>query len=387
MRILHLEFDHVKLFKDGIFTFDFFAENRVPKEDESVTLLDRPIYHNNVIAIAGVNASGKTTVLKLLGAALDILKGFAPSADLCSLFEKQTTAHILFWSRGKTYLLNAHLVEDQQAVARDGRSALRFASEILYRIDGTLQKKHLLDITTIQGMPNCHLVENRQTLEEEKHLLLGDDGSIVRILHDAPGSLFIDAFDHPGSIGQVTGSMDEILRTFDPSIEHIEIHNTDSFNLRFAHSDEELRLSAAGIEKVLSSGTLKGHALIRRVFMALSYGSYCLVDEIEVHLNKQLVAVIIELFSSHETNPHGAVLVFTTHYPELLDCVHRKDNVYFVVRDNKHWMHLVKYSDRIARIENKKSEVFLSNFIDGTAPNYSDVRALREEAKRLVLLS
>lgn len=47
---------------------------------------------------------------------------------------------------------------------------------------------------------------------------------------------------------------------------------------------------------------------------------------------KRLVKVMMGIFVSKETNPHGATLIFTTHYPEILDSVHRKDNTYFFVR-------------------------------------------------------
>ena len=110
-----------------------------------------------------------------------------------------------------------------------------------------------------------------------------------------------------------------------------------------------------------------------------------IVDEIENHLNKQLVNVLIDLFQTSDTNPYGATLVFTTHYPEILDRIHRKDNVYFLSRDSQsHRVRAVKYSTKVKRIENKKSEVFLSNYVGGTAPRYSDVQALRDLVRKAV---
>lgn len=103
-----------------------------------------------------------------------------------------------------------------------------------------------------------------------------------------------------------------------------------------------------------------------------------LVDEIENHLNKQLVGMIIDLFESNETNAYGATLVFSTHYLEVLDYLKRKDNVYFLVRDEECLRSAIRYSDRVSRIENKKSEVFLSNYIAGTAPRYSEVQELKQ---------
>ena len=109
----------------------------------------------------------------------------------------------------------------------------------------------------------------------------------------------------------------------------------------------------------------------------LRSGGYLLVFEVENHLNRQLVNVVLDLFAAHGANPNGATLVFTTHYPQLLDHVHRKDNVFFLAQRNS-GARVVKYADRVKRIENKKSEVFASNFVKGTAPRYADVRALKE---------
>ena len=128
---------------------------------------------------------------------------------------------------------------------------------------------------------------------------------------------------------------------------------------------------------MLSSGTVRGLALVQRAVRALDAGGYLVVDEIENHLNRQLVHVVLDLFASKDTNPRGATLVFTTHYPQLLDHVHRKDNVFFLARSEDGTAEVVKYSTKVKRIENKKSEVFASNFIKGTAPRYTDVRALK----------
>lgn len=124
--------------------------------------------------------------------------------------------------------------------------------------------------------------------------------------------------------------------------------------------------------------------VVQRAVLMLKVGGYLLLDEIENHLNRQLVNVILDLFCSPETNPKGATLVFTTHYPEVLDHIHRKDNVYFLAKGKDSRSRAVKYSTRVKRIENKKSEVFASNFIGGTAPSYSNVAALLQYARLAV---
>ena len=83
------------------------------------------------------------------------------------------------------------------------------------------------------------------------------------------------------------------------------------------------------------------------------------------------------MFASPVTNPRGATLLFSTHYSELLDALQRKDNVYVLVRDDAFKTEVVKYSDRIERIENKKSDVIINNVIKGSMPKYPDVQAMR----------
>ena len=127
----------------------------------------------------------------------------------------------------------------------------------------------------------------------------------------------------------------------------------------------------------LSNGTILGAELVNRAISALKSGGYLIVDEMETGLNRSLVGTVIGLFASPVTNPHGAVLLFSTHYPELLDGLKRKDNVYLLVRNESFDTEVVKYSDRIGRIENKKSDVVINNVIKGSMPRYPDVQAMR----------
>ena len=74
------------------------------------------------------------------------------------------------------------------------------------------------------------------------------------------------------------------------------------------------------------------------------------------------------------TNPHGAQLVFSTQYLELLDFLHRKDGIYLLRRTQNYKTEVVKYSDCEIHIENKKSEAFINNIITGALPRYPNVQ-------------
>jgi len=58
--------------------------------------------------------------------------------------------------------------------------------------------------------------------------------------------------------------------------------------------------------------------------------------------------------------------------------------VYLLIRNKNFTTDVVKYSDRIPRIENKKSEVVLANAIRGVMPGYPEVEGMRVYAREYV---
>ncbi len=132
-------------------------------------------------------------------------------------------------------------------------------------------------------------------------------------------------------------------------------------------------------------GALAGIGFAERALIQLRAGGYLLIDEIGAGLSQSLVMTIIQLFQSPVTNPHGAQLIFTTSYVELLDFLPRKDSVYLLVRNKGFNTEVVKYSDRISHIEkSKKSEVVLANVIAGSLPSYPEVQGMRAYAREFI---
>lgn len=87
------------------------------------------------------------------------------------------------------------------------------------------------------------------------------------------------------------------------------------------------------LEKYLSSGTIKGINLFINAMMVLDKGGYLIIDELENHFNKELAATLVRFFMNHKVNKKGAVILLSTHYPELLDEFERNDNIY-ITRNN-----------------------------------------------------
>lgn len=378
MKLLKVRFDHLRMFEGGVLDIDLYASDRVPASDESAHALARSVYSNNVIALAGINATGKTTLLNLLELAcravsgLPLVGGGLPSA-MSTLFDDAPSLRCLAWHGGAFYL-----VESQLALDRDDRPMV-FVEETVSTIPGGALRKS--DLASWAGLESAATVlARRSDIDGAFAALASPDVSIASAVLSRRGSERARATvvrDGGFRLEDAFDSLDDVLRVFDPSIEHLEVGDSGrAFVLTFKGS-KPVPLSEQGLTEVLSSGTVRGLGLVQRSLSALRGGGLLLVDEIENHLNRQLVNVVLDLFASRETNPNGATLVFTTHYPQLLDHVHRKDNVFFLVRGAGDTS-VVKYSDRVKRIENKKSEVFASNYVKGTAPRYSDVKALKD---------
>lgn len=394
MRLLKLSVHGDALFSGSRLDLDFFASDRVvstrgvPLEVTRVGAYPS-IYTLNLMGIGGVNASGKTTTLKLIMFAINLLQGSfiarGVGSEIAALPAKlgQTfSIEAIFWSEGALYYIKSDL---QQVKLADGSGiGVVITDEELRRYTGrSLAKTMLADFGTFASM--CELFRTRngdQAISPEIRQALGDGVSIVRTIASASASYATSRM----RVGALNGETlpAPVLRVFDPSIEYMVWDDqSDVYRLKFA-GEAERAVSKSAAATMLSAGTLAGVELVRNAIDALRDGGYLIVDEIENNLNKTLVASILNLFASPNTNPNGALLVFTTHYPELLDVLSRKDDLYLLVRGEDGKTRAVKYSDQVKRIENKKSEVVLSNLVRGTNPSYPLVREMREYVKDVV---
>lgn len=394
MNLLKVSFDNVKMFKDGKVNIDFFASDRVLSDDESVHEIKKGLYANNAIAFAGINGSGKTIVLTLLRFALDILEGESIGRAIDnrksfeSLFNLPTRMNIFFRGNESFYVLSSLIkMPDSDSAYLPTESRLVFADEELYTVPKSLVTKAFVKHDFDEIISRANLLGTRASLDGSAANLISDYESFVKILGrtERPGLALFDS-DYPFlNMGKTSEDLSTLLRAFDPAIEAVEAFDEGRvYKLDFADSDDSLITNREGIEEVLSSGTLKGLVVAQFALAVLRMGGYLLLDEIENHLNHQLVRLVLDLFLNSETNPHGATIVFTTHYAEVLDHLHRKDCIYFLPRVEKGKTEIVKYSSRVKRIEIKKSEVFASNYVKGTAPSFREMNALKEYVKRNV---
>lgn len=396
MKLLKAEVWGDSLYKDSLFSVDLYAADRIVagKGDSApygVTKVgsEGNIYTQNVVGFSGVNASGKTTSINLLEFLADF---FAVSnvmrSDRFSVDEppaklaRRFGLRVIFWHEDAFYALDAELERNDEGI----RNWYRIEDEFLYEFVGKRPSKKIL-ASFDEFLQNARLMMHRGAMEgepgsltKEQKTFLREDTSIVFAL---TGNRRVMAWRTGGGLSRRTYDT-PVVNAFDNSIEYLRWdESSEVYRLKF-HDDEERSVSRGAAEGQLSTGTLLGSDLVLNSIGVLRDGGLMIVDELESGLNKSLVKTVIELFLSASTNPNGAQLIFTTHYPEILDFLPRKDDVYLLVRDAMHATSIIKYSDRVSRIENKKSEVVLSNYIKGTVPNYPDIRDLRSYVRQSV---
>ena len=376
MRILRIKVNGLPLYKNP-FDISFCAVQRVQNIHlNSVYKLFGNIYVNTVEAFAGINASGKTTALKVVSYS-SLLLGAAP---LNAKFIPQilgenikTVFDIDFYADNKIFHLKSEIIKEKD---QDGTFVVRIVSEKLWIKTATskINKSNLLDFTGLKP------VRVRNNSDE----YLPDDVSIMIAVNKQiqNKSMFVDLalftnFNLFLSDGESVPT--EIISLLDPTIEYITVENVNDkviTRLKFYGRKELVLFNPTELNVYLSSGTVKGVRVFSDAVRVLKNGGYLIVDEVENHFNRELVASLLRLFTNKRTNPKGAVIIFSTHYPELLDELERNDSV-FITRSD-HGLTVDNLNALLKRNDMKKSEVYQSNFLGGTAPKYTSLLALQK---------
>ncbi|KXT77944.1 hypothetical protein STRDD11_02504 [Streptococcus sp. DD11] len=134
MKILKIKIQGLTGFEDSKFEFDLFAGKNVnsyEKENNSVSYVINNLYKLNSIALLGINASGKTTSLKLVLAMLNIFiknKSLTEEgiSEIGNYFEKKIIC--------ENYIFNQdYIYKIESTISKDKSNALYFEDEFLYR--------------------------------------------------------------------------------------------------------------------------------------------------------------------------------------------------------------------------------------------------------------
>ena len=374
MKILCVEFDNISHFENGKFRVDFTATDKVFKSSE-LYKISRNVATHNIIAFVGLNATGKTTALRLLKIALNVAvyNTDLNLLDINDMIDDGAIMRVTFFNKDRYCQLESTIGRQMS----DTKRQFYYKEEVL-REKAVLSVRSRADLTNFTDTN----IKVRSKLSEEERQYLDDAQSIIKPEIQGNTSFVDDnlVFNYLNIMIHSGSTPSQILELFDESIESLSVDAKLKWRLKFKNDERQYEApDPLALNLMISTGTISGQGLIIRAIEALKHGGYLIVDEIESHLNKELVHFILTLFKEQRTNPHGACIIFATHYAEILDfdTLNRKDNIY-IMRKQNHFLSATKLSKEHLRNDMRKSAVFFSNFLNGTAPKYDSMKRLRD---------
>ena len=370
MKILRIKAQGLPLFKQNL-DIAFYAQQRVSEDDKErlFKLLSKPsVYLHSANAFIGINASGKTSVLKAIQLALSIVNNEPINhVDAKTILggTKKAVFHIYFYDANQNICCLETEITSQKTKAGD--FVYSIVNEKLWeKPGGSVQSRKAL--TDFSGL-------EPGAIRNENEMFLSDDVSFI-IAHNkkTKDTLEIRSLLSFTNVNVLPFSEDiplEVIAFLDPTIEKLcfeQMENKSFIHLKFKGEDEIVLNNAMDLEQYLSSGTIKGIITFSLVKEVLQSGGYILVDEIENHFNKEIVTTLVRFFMDSRFNKKGGTLIFTTHYPELLDEYDRNDGIYIV--RNRNGIMADNLSNILTRNDIKKSDAYQSGFLEGTTPAY-----------------
>jgi ABC-type Na+ transport system ATPase subunit NatA len=379
MKILRIQASGLKLFKEEI-SIDFYAKQRVSADkNEMLTNVFSKVYINNVMSMVGINASGKTSTLKVISFVLQMLKNEPINNIGCNdilegiEFGDEVTLTIYFVA-GNEKLMKLYTVIKAKAFTKEVEQGL---SPKYYISDEKLWGK---SFSSIRSKRDLFDFSNSTPIEERSanELFLLEDVSVI-VAHNKKQNFTLTVMDTVRWTNSYRFIVwvdfpTDLVQFLDPSIEYLKFSETGEgdqkfmIKLKFYGKTEITLYNPLETSNYLSSGTVKGVNIFMMALQALQVGGYLIIDEIENHFNKEIVSTLIRLFMDSRINKSGAVLIFSTHYVELLDIFERNDSIYVI--KNKDGIGIENLSDLLKRNDMKKSDIFQSGYLENTTPSY-----------------
>lgn len=372
MKLIKMKISDLLLFDEGI-ELDFIAHQRVTDQnDEGLTRILGNIYRQNVIGIIGINASGKTTVLKALSFVMDL---YVKQGKLNSEKYEFLANEQRFTIEAYFHFDEYKLMKIESVIVHNGQGQLIFEEEKIWvkKIDKvkkslyTFTEKHVQTVRSKENSP--YLADDMSMIIA--HMKQHKPQEIIDLISETNKNVMKTAGRIPM---QMVGFLDKSIEYLS---EEKDANNNLMIRLKFKDQDREIYLNNhQNLEAYLSSGTIKGLNVLAAVEKVFKAGGTLMIDEIENHFNKEIVRTLVNFFRNERTNPKGATLVFTTHYSELLDDFERNDSIYISLKEDK--LRIKNLNDLLNRSDYKKSEVYQSSYVGPTAPSYNAYMDLKK---------
>ena len=383
MRLLKIFIQDMPRFKGNI-DIDFITKQRVAEDDQEKLFNTfsnnyTSIYTNQAISFIGLNASGKTTILKAISFVINLLNNEAlnniKSKEILNDLSDNEKVKItsFFYDDNSVYKLETHIEKRVNQV--DNESKLIITEERLWEKDATKVK-------TKKSLFEFNDSDIRIERNEKEQFLLNDVSVMIAINKEKQSNFPLRDMlmwtNH--NMLNILGKFPKELLTFlDPSIEYFKCDirkKPADIRLKFYESEEIILNNPSEIEKYLSSGTIKGINVFMNALLCFMEGGYLIVDELENHFNEEIVTTLVRFFMNPNVNRNGATLIYSTHYSELLDEYDRNDCIYIV--RNRGGIYTENLSLILKRNDIKKSEAYESGYLEGTVPIYESYMALKK---------
>lgn len=399
MKLLKVIAEGLPLFNNTL-EIDFFADGRVSQnERHELNHLFGGLYLNKTLSFTGINASGKTQILNTLSFVMYLIQaksintvetGFFPKDNINVLnLEREESAKFTIYFYTNSGGKKIHKLETQikwDVDQYEQKNKYIITDERLYtkNIAGIRSRKQVFDFEGIH-------FEDR--MKDEKFLSLSKDVSMLNTYFNTrtfSPVYYLEQLSFT-NVNLLSGIMvdipEQFLEFLDPSIEYLKFENIEQNKsmkilLKFRHEDRIIELdSFMDLNKILSSGTVKGCGILINAYRTIKFGGYLIIDELENHFNREIIATLIDLFLDRNVNKNGGTLIYSTHYVELLDYINRNDSIYIVRKEKG--IEIEKLSNSNKRRDNTKSNLFINALLKNTAPNYRAINNLKKHFKSI----
>ena len=379
MKILKLRVSGLPHFKD-VLEVDFWAQQRVePKKSENLFCLFSNIYTNNAVSFVGINASGKTTNLKVISFVLNLLNNRSINSmdnnDILEGMEIDGSVEFDTYFHHSHQLYRLYTLIKKEIDGKEGSEKYVIGKERIWSKD---EKK----IKTKKGLFEFENADLYMERDNDEAYLMEDVSIMVAFHKKSESKIFMRDMSQwvNFNVLNIMGEFPkELLAFLDPSIESIRFDikkEKVAIALKFKGKKELILDSPILLDHYLSSGTIKGMSIFMSAIFAFMEGGYLIVDELENHFNREIMATLLRFFMDDKVNKRGATLIFSTHYSEFLDEFERNDAIY--ITTNKGGIRAENLANILKRNDMKKSEAFQSGHLMDTVPAYESYMDLKK---------